>query len=65
MLKQFLTHSLGTIQMSDLKRKTELIRVIQQLQLPASWVIGLNHAEQADAIATAIGVLQELGEQWN
>lgn len=51
--------------MSDLKRKTELIRVIQQLQLPASWVIGLNHAEQADAIATAIGVLQELDEQWN
>ena len=51
--------------MSDLKRNTELIRVIQQLQLPASWVIGLNHAEQADAIATAIGVLQELGEQWN
>lgn len=51
--------------MTDLKRKTDLIRVIQQLQLPSSWVIALNHAEQADAIASAIDVLQELGEQWN
>ncbi|WP_171263301.1 hypothetical protein [Acinetobacter sp. ANC 4648] len=51
--------------MRDLKRKTEMIQSIQDLQLPNSLIYALNDAEQAHDIVEAICCLKNITQQWH
>lgn len=51
--------------MADQARKLSTIQTIEQLQLDASLVQGLDHAETAWIIVEAIQQLQEYHNQWH
>ena len=51
--------------MTDLKRKTEIIHSIEQLQLSKQLIIALDDAHQAIAVSEAIHHLQDLVDHWH
>ncbi|WP_171492441.1 hypothetical protein [Acinetobacter tandoii] len=51
--------------MTDLKHKAKLIRSIQSLQLPETFIHALEDAQQAPSIIEAVDCLQHWAEQWN
>ena len=51
--------------MADQKRKVEMIRSIENLQLSTHLITGLDNAKQAESIATAIDYLQDFTQHWN
>mgnify|MGYP005612783525 CR=1 FL=1 len=51
--------------MTDLKRKNEVIRSIEHLQLSKVLICALDDAHQAESIAEAIDHLKDLASQWN
>ncbi len=50
--------------MTDLKYKVEIIRSIEQLQLPNHFIQALDDAYQAENIIKAINCLKDMNEQW-
>ncbi|WP_407304922.1 hypothetical protein [Acinetobacter sp.] len=51
--------------MADKKRKIETIRRIKNLKLSNTLITGMNDVQQAETIAEAVSLLQDLTEQWN
>ncbi len=51
--------------MADQKRKIEMIRSIENLQLPPHLISALDDRLQAEAVLEAISSLQVLNQQWN
>lgn len=51
--------------MADLHRKTETIRSIEDLQLPANLIFALDDHIQAEDICRAVSSLQILTQHWN
>lgn len=51
--------------MADQKRKIEMIRSIENLQLPHHLISALDDRVQAEAVLEAISSLQVLNQQWN
>lgn len=51
--------------MANQIRKTETIRRIEHLQLPAALILSLDDAHKAESIVEAIQSLQHLIEHWN
>ena len=51
--------------MTDLQHKAKLIRSIQSLQLPETFIHALEDAQQAPNIIEAVDCLQHWAEQWN
>lgn len=51
--------------MTDLKRKTEVIRSIENLQLSQGLIHALDDIQQAECVAEAVYSLQALTEHWN
>ena len=56
---------LGAKVMADQKRKIEMIRSIENLQLPPHLISALDDRLQAEAVLEAISSLQVLNQQWN
>lgn len=50
--------------MKDLKHKVEMIRSIEQLQLPNHFIQALDDTHQAKQIIKAIHYLKEMSQQW-
>ncbi|SPL71999.1 hypothetical protein [Acinetobacter stercoris] len=50
--------------MKDQKRKVEIIRSIENLQLSDNWVEALEDADQAQIVVDVITQLQGITEQW-
>ncbi|ENU57558.1 MULTISPECIES: hypothetical protein [Acinetobacter] len=50
--------------MKDLKHKVEMIRSIEQLQLPNQFIQALDDAHQAKEMIKAINYLKEMNQQW-
>lgn len=50
--------------MADQKRKIEIIRSIEQLQLSHQLIHALEDAQQAETVAIAIKSLKHFTEQW-
>ena len=51
--------------MTDLKNKAKLIRSIQSLQLPETFIHALEDEQQAPSVIQAVDYLQHWTEQWN
>ena len=51
--------------MTDLKRKIEVIRSIEYLQLSDVLITALDDAQQAESVAEAILHLEDLSTYWN
>ncbi|MDQ9010674.1 hypothetical protein RFI36_13600 [Acinetobacter gerneri] len=49
--------------MKDQKRKREMIRSIENLQLPQHLITALDHAQQAKTVVQAISQLQVMTEK--
>ncbi|MDR0234843.1 hypothetical protein [Acinetobacter sp.] len=50
--------------MRDLKYKVDIIRSIEQLQLPNHFIQALDDAHQAENIIKLINYLKDMNEQW-
>ena len=50
--------------MQDLKHKVEMIRSIEQLQLPNQFIQALDDVHQAKEMIKAINCLKEMSQQW-
>jgi len=50
--------------MKDLKHKVEMIRSIEQLQLPNQFIETLDDAHQAKEMIKAINCLKQMNQQW-
>ena len=50
--------------MKDLKHKVEMIRSIEQLQLPNQFIQALDDAHQAKEMIKAINYLKQMNQQW-
>lgn len=50
--------------MNDLKHKVEMIRSIEQLQLPSQFIQALDDAHQAKEMIKAINCLKQMNQQW-
>ncbi len=57
--------ALGKIVMTDIQRKTAVIRRIENLQLGQHLIVALDDRETAESIAIAVQSLQGLTEHWN
>ncbi len=51
--------------MKDQKRKIEMIRSIETLQLPQHLISELDNAKQAKAVVEAISALQAMTSNWH
>lgn len=51
--------------MTDLVRKNDTIRRIEDLQLPCHLIQALDDAQHAEAVSQAVVYLEKLTEQWN
>ena len=51
--------------MTDQQHKVEMIRSIEQLQLPNHLIQALDDAQQADNIVQAINCLKHISHQWH
>lgn len=51
--------------MKDQKYKVEVIRSIEQLQLPNHLIQALNDAQQAECVANAVNSLKSMTNQWH
>ena len=50
--------------MKDLKHRVEMIRSIEQLQLPNQFIEALDDAHQAKEMIKAINCLKQMNQQW-
>jgi hypothetical protein len=50
--------------MSDLKYKVEIVRSIEQLQLPNHFIQALDDVHQAENIIKVINCLKHMADQW-
>ena len=51
--------------MKDQKRKVEVIRSIEQLQLPNQLIQALDDAQLAENVVHAINYLKNMSHQWH
>lgn len=51
--------------MKDQKYKVEVIRSIEQLQLPNHLIQALNDAQQAEYVVNAVNSLKSMTNQWH
>lgn len=51
--------------MKDQKHKIEMIRSIEQLQLPTQLIQALDDAQQAENVVNAINHLKYMTHQWH
>ena len=51
--------------MKDQKYKVEVIRSIEQLQLPNHLIQALNDAQQAECVVNAVNCLKSMTNQWH
>ncbi|ENV34804.1 hypothetical protein [Acinetobacter gerneri] len=51
--------------MKDQKHKSEMIRSIENLQLPQHLITALDDAQQAKTVIQAISQLQVMTEKWH
>lgn len=51
--------------MKDQKYKVEVIRSIEQLQLPSHLIQALNDAQQAECVVNAVNCLKIMTNQWH
>ena len=51
--------------MKDQKHKIEMIRSIEQLQLPTQLIQALDDAQQAENVVNAINHLKHMTYQWH
>lgn len=51
--------------MTDMTRKIETIRRIEDLQLPQHFIFALEHATEAEHVTEVLNCLDDFADQWN
>ena len=60
-----INHHFEELLMKDQKRKVEVIRSIEQLQLPNQLIQALDDAQLAENVVHAINYLKNMSHQWH